>query len=309
MATAAEKKQELAKQGQQQAELVINNSFMDGLVSTMQEKVSNGLVLPKDYNISNAMMTAYLTLKNTVDKDKKPVLQSCNKESIANAVLEMATAGLDVSKAQGYFIPYGGKLSFQKSYFGWQTLARRYGAVKFSAMCIYDGDTFDYDVEDGEIINVKHKQNFGNIDKDKIVGAYAVVTFDDGTKKAEVMTIAEIRQAWKQNKSNGGNGDTHKNFTGKMAKKTVLSSICKTIANTYGNTAIKEQIDMAEEIGEVDMVAEDVAYNIQQNANSEDFIVDEPEVTETVEEPKAAEQPQKAEGEAAEDDNLPDFMK
>lgn len=271
MATAAEKKQELAQQGKQQAELVINNAFMDGLVSTMHDKVANGLVLPADYNISNAMMSAYLVLKQTVDKDKNPVLQTCNKESIANAVLDMATAGLDVSKAQGYFIPYGGKLTFQKSYFGWQTLARRYGASKFSAMCIYEGDEFEYDVVDGEIQNIQHKQKFSNINKDKIAGAYVVVTFEDGSKKAEVMTFAEIKQAWKQNQQNKGEGNTHKNFTGKMAKKTVLTSICKSIANTYGNTAIKEQIDMEEEIGEVDVVAEDVAYDIQQHANSEDF--------------------------------------
>lgn len=288
MATA-EKKQELARQGKQQAELVINNAFMDGLVSTMQDKVSNGLVLPADYNISNAMMSAYLVLKQTVDKDKNPVLQTCNKESIANAVLDMATAGLDVSKAQGYFIPYGGKLTFQKSYFGWQTLARRYGAVKFSAMCIYEGDEFEYDVIDGEIQNIQHKQKFSNIDKDKIAGAYAVVTFEDGSKKAEVMTFAEIKQAWKQNRQNKGDGDTHKNFTGKMAKKTVLTSICKSIANTYGNTAIKEQIDMEEEIGAVDVVAEDMAYDIQQNANSEDF----PDVIESdiVSEDPAEEEP------------------
>lgn len=289
MATVAEKKQELAQQGKQQAELVINNAFMDGLVSTMQDKVTNGLVLPADYNISNAMMSAYLVLKQTVDKDKNPVLQTCNKESIANAVLDMATAGLDVSKAQGYFIPYGGKLTFQKSYFGWQTLARRYGAVKFSAMCIYEGDEFEYDVIDGEIQNIQHKQKFSNIDKDKIAGAYAVVTFEDGTKKAEVMTFTEIKQAWKQNRQNKGEGDTHKNFTGKMAKKTVLTSICKSIANTYGNTAIKEQIDMEEEIGAVDAVAEDVAYDIQQNANSEDF----PEVIEdeVISEEPAEEEP------------------
>lgn len=174
-------------------------------------------------------------------------------------------------------VPYGGKLVFQKSYFGWQTLARRYGAVKFSAMCIYDGDEFDYDVIDGEIENVRHKQKFSNIDKDKIVGAYAVVTFEDNSKKAEVMTMAEIRQAWKQNQQNKGDGNTHRNFTGKMAKKTVLSSICKTIANTYGNSAIKEQIDMEEEIGPVDVVAESVAYDIEQGANSVDF---EPEVVE-----------------------------
>ncbi len=257
---------------------------------TMQGKISNGLTMPPDYNMQNAIMSAYLTLKQTVDKDKRPVLEVCNKESIANAVLDMATAGLDVSKAQGYFIPYGGKLVFQKSYFGWQTLARRYGASKFSAMCIYDGDEFDYDIIDGEIENVRHKQKFSNIDKDKIIGAYAVVTFGDGSRKAEVMTMAEIRQAWKQNRQNKGDGDTHRNFTGKMAKKTVLSSICKTIANTYGNSAIKEQIDMEEEIGPVDVVAESVAYDIEQGANSVDF---EPEVVEAeiVSEEPAEEEP------------------
>lgn len=289
MATAG-KKQELAQQGRQQAELVINNSFMDGLVTTMQGKISNGLVMPSDYNMQNAIMSAYLTLKQTVDKDKRPVLEVCNKESIANAVLDMATAGLDVSKAQGYFIPYGGKLVFQKSYFGWQTLARRFGAVKFSAMCIYDGDEFDYDVVDGEIENVQHKQKFSNIDKDKIIGAYAIVTFEDNSKKAEVMTMAEIKQAWKQNQQNKGDGNTHKHFTGKMAKKTVLSSICKTIANTYGNSAIKEQIDMEEEIGPVDVVAESMAYDIEQGANSVDF---EPETVEgeIVSEEPAEEEP------------------
>lgn len=51
-----------------------------------------------------------------------------------------------------------------------------------------------------------------------------------------------------------------------------------------------------------------VQQDIQQNANSEDFIVDEPEVAETVQEPKAAD-PQKAEGEVAEDADMPDFMK
>lgn len=288
--TAAEKKQELAQQGRQQAELVINNSFMDGLVETMQGKISNGLVMPPDYNMQNAVMSAYLMLKQTVDKDKRPVLEVCNRESIANAILDMATAGLDVSKSQGYFIPYGGKLVFQKSYFGWQTLARRYGAVKFSAMCIYDGDEFDYDVIDGEIENIRHKQKFANIDKDKIIGAYAVVAFEDGSKKAEVMTIAEIKQAWKQNQQNKGNGSTHQNFTGKMAKKTVLSSICKTIANTYGNSAIKEQIGMDEEIGPVDVAAESVAYDIEKGANSVDF---EPEVVEgeVVQEEAAEEEP------------------
>lgn len=52
-------------------------------------------------------------------------------------------------------------------------------------------------------------------------------------------------------------------------------------------------------------MAEQVKRDIGENANSELF---EPEIAETVEEPKAAEQ-QKADGEFVEDDNLPEFMR
>ena len=54
---------------------------------------------------------------------------------------------------------------------------------------------------------------------------------------------------------------------------------------------------------------EQVKHEISENANTEDFPV-EPEVAETVEEPKMADKPEKVETEVVENDNdLPDFMK
>lgn len=229
----------------QNASMVVNNQFVDALVRQMNGKVEGGLVLPKDYSLSNAMNTAYLQLKQMQTKDYKPILSVVTQESVANALLDMATSGLDVSKSQGYFIQYGQRLAFQKSYFGWQTLARRCGAVKFSAQCIYVGDKFDYEVVDGEIQNVIHKQSFGNIDKDKILGCYGVVTMASGQKIIEVMTFDEIRQSWMQNRQ--GIGKVHANFAKKMARKTVLTSICKSIVNTYGNAEMWEQINQADE--------------------------------------------------------------
>lgn len=55
----------------------------------------------------------------------------------------------------------------------------------------------------------------------------------------------------------------------------------------------------------IEDMAEQVKRDIEENANSELF---EPEVAETAEEPKTAE-PQKAESEVVEDEDLPDFMK
>lgn len=284
----------------QTANMVVNNQFVDALVRQMNGKVEGGLVLPKDYSLSNAMNTAYLQLKQMQTRDYKPILSVVTQESVANSLLDMATSGLDVSKSQGYFIQYGQRLAFQKSYFGWQTLARRCGAVKFSAQCIYVGDKFDYEVVDGEIQNVIHKQSFGNIDKDKILGCYGVVTMANGQKIIEVMTFDEIRQSWMQNRQ--GIGKVHTNFSKKMARKTVLTSICKSIVNTYGNAEMWEQINIADERSDEAAETHDNLDADLTDANSE--ILDMPDDDDVL-----FTEPERVEAEVVEEDILPDVFK
>lgn len=284
----------------QTANMVVNNQFVDALVRQMNGKVEGGLVLPKDYSLSNAMNTAYLQLKQMQTRDYKPILSVVTQESVANSLLDMATSGLDVSKSQGYFIQYGQRLAFQKSYFGWQTLARRCGAVKFSAQCIYVGDKFDYEVVDGEIQNVIHKQSFGNIDKDKILGCYGVVTMANGQKIIEVMTFDEIRQSWMQNRQ--GIGKVHNSFTKKMARKTVLTSICKSIVNTYGNAEMWEQINIADERADEAAETHDNLDADLTDANSE--ILDMPDDDDVL-----FTEPERVEAEVVEEDTLPDVFK
>lgn len=285
----------------QTANMVVNNQFVDALVRQMNGKVEGGLVLPKDYSLSNAMNTAYLQLKQMQTRDYKPILSVVTQESVANSLLDMATSGLDVSKSQGYFIQYGQRLAFQKSYFGWQTLARRCGAIRFSAQCIYVGDKFDYEVVDGEIQNVIHKQSFGNIDKDKILGCYGVVTMASGQKIIEVMTFDEIRQSWMQNRQ--GIGKVHNAFTKKMARKTVLTSICKSIVNTYGNAEMWEQINIADERADEqpDALEDEFKADVA-SANSE--ILDMPDDDDVL-----LTEPERVEAEIVEEDTLPDVFK
>src|SRR5690606_24667209 len=73
---------------------------------------------PTNYSPENALKSAWLVLQETKDKNGKPVLQSCTKNSIANALLNMVVQGLTPAKQQGYFIAYGQQLVFQRSYFG-----------------------------------------------------------------------------------------------------------------------------------------------------------------------------------------------
>ena len=266
-------KNEVAEQGKKNAELVVNNAFIDGLSMQLQEKTKYGLSFPDDYNPTNALMGAYLIMKETTDKNGKCILESCSQASIANSLMDMATLGLNASKKQGYFIAYGGKCQFQKSYFGNITLARRNGLKTINAEIIYDGDTFKYHIENGMKVIDVHEQDFMNIDNDKILGAYAVAVMDDGRKVVEVMNINQLKKAWNQ-RMGGLKEDassTHMKFKDQMAKKTVINRLCKLIGNTSTDGNISEISDRLDEVADVDMVAEDVAYEIENNANQVDF--------------------------------------
>ena len=84
-----ENKQEttVAPAGQQAAALIVNNSFIDGLSAQLKLKQEYGLTFPPDYNPTNALMGAYLQLKETNDKNGKCVLETCSQASIANSLI------------------------------------------------------------------------------------------------------------------------------------------------------------------------------------------------------------------------------
>lgn len=260
---------------QQQAGMVVNNSFIDALSNQLLEKQKYGLSFPADYNPTNALMGAYLKLKETTDRNGKCVLNTCSQASIANCLMEMVTKGLDMQKAQCYPVAYGGKLQCQISYHGWKAMAHRYGAKTIDAEVIYEGDTFQYHLENGRKILDKHEQDFANIDVDKIKGAYCVITLDDGSCYIEVMNINQIKTAWKKGFGYKENSGTHKEFTDMMAKKTVTSRACRQIVQQYGDSAVVASIEKDDNRENVDIIAEDVAYEINQNANSEEFQVDD----------------------------------
>ncbi len=219
-----ENKQEttVAPAGQQAAALIVNNSFIDGLSAQLKLKQEYGLTFPPDYNPTNALMGAYLQLKETNDKNGKCVLETCSQASIANSLMEMVTKGLNMQKKQCYPIAYGGKLQCQVSYHGWKAMAHRYGAKTIDAEVIYEGDTFKYYIKNGRKVLDEHTQDFMNIDLDKIKGAYCFITLANGSQYIEVMNINQIKTAWRKGYGYKENAGTHKEFTDMMAKKTVV---------------------------------------------------------------------------------------
>ena len=282
-------KNEVVEAGKQQVGIVVNNSFVDGLVAQLHEKERFGLTFPNDYNYANELMGAYLILKETQDSNKKCVLDSCSQASIANTLMDMVTLGVSMQKKQCYPVAYGGKLQCQISVYGNTCIARRYGLKTIDAMCIYDGDEFIYHIENARIVVDSHKQDFLNINKDKIIGAYAIATMKDGSQYVELMNMDMIKQAWKQGFGYKEGAGTHHKFTDQMAMKTVKNRALKYIIRTYGTQMVSDAYDNFEKTETDSRTVIDVQHDIQQNANKE-FVVDEVEVVEVVEEPKVVEE-------------------
>lgn len=241
---------------QQQAAVVKFENISDQVLEKVNKFTADGaLILPRNYSVENNMKSAWLILQETLDRNNKPVLEVCTKASVANALFDMVLQGMSVSKNQGYFIAYGNKLEFQRSYFGTVALAKRvHGGIVTEpvANVIYDGDEFIYTIDPstGLVKIVKHDQKLENIDDSKIKAAYAIVTYADGKTQTTIMTIAQIKAAWNQGATKG-QSPAHKNFPAEMCKKTVIGRACKLVINSsddawlYDGKSDEDDVDVA----------------------------------------------------------------
>ena len=246
-------------------------------------QADGGLTLPTNYSVENHLKSAWLILQSTKDRENRPALQVCTKDSIANSLFDMVLQGLAVSKNQGYFIVYGNKLEFQRSYFGTIALAKRVGGIKHEpiANVIYEGDEFVYTIDPNtaRIQIVKHEQKIENIDNTKIKAAYALTVRPDGTTQVTIMSMQQIRAAWQQGATKG-NSPAHKNFAEEMAKKTVIGRACKMIINSsddawlYDGKTDEMDVDIATKQREEAVTTEKREIEMQ-DVHYEDVKVDE----------------------------------
>lgn len=286
---------------------IVKKNTVDVVAQRVRQFQESGhLHLPADYSPENAMKSAWLILQNTQTADKKPVLQACTKDSIANSLLDMVVQGLNPAKKQGYFIAYGSQLVFQRSYHGTMALAKRVdpNIAEIIAEVVYEGDTFKYKIVRGKKEVSVHEQSLENIDGRKIKAAYCMVINTDGEViKTEIMTIDEIKQAWKQSRANPidekGNvkpGSTHGKFPADMAKRTVINRACKPIINSSSDSHLfRQAVSRTDDVRAEEEVAEDIEANA--NTTTIDIEPEQPQVdTETGEvldaEPEAQPEPE-----------------
>lgn len=272
-----------------ETQLAVTDKTVEGLIKQLEVKRENGLVFPKGYSIQNAMNAAYLILKDTEDKNGSRLLEVCTKDSVVNALMQMATQGLNPLKKQCYFVAYGNKCQLLPSYFGTLTVLNRVQNLKCQpvANIVYQGDVFEigYDLDSGEKKILKHETKLENMDN-PILAAYAIIKTENETV-VEIMTKKQLENSWAQGQSwqaaqkKGYKSKTHTNFSEEMAKKTVLNRASKKLINATDDSSIMsdEAIGAFNEISDndnLDVVAESVAVEIKENANTMDF-VEEPD--------------------------------
>lgn len=224
------------------AVMAVKKEVVDVVANRVREFQQRGEInFPPNYSPENALKAAWLNLQEIKDKNGKPAIQVCTQESIMNALLSMVVQGLNPIKKQCYFIPYGTSMTLQRSYFGTIAVTKSVqpNIEDITADVVYQDDVFTYTKSRGKTIIKEHEQRLENIDNRKIVCAYATVIYKDGSEESLIMTMNQLKQAWKQSRMNPiddkGNiktGSTHDKFTEEMSKKTVINRLCKRLLNT-----------------------------------------------------------------------------
>lgn len=265
----------------------IDNKGIEALTTQLKDKQKRGLKFPPNYSLENALNSAYLMLKEAVDKNNKPLLEVCTQESVVNALMSMATQGLNPIKKQCYFIAMGRKCTLMPSYFGTLAVTKRIANIigEPVANIIYKGDVFEYEynIETGEKKIKKHEQKLENISNNNIVGAYAIVR----TKEQiiiEIMNIDQIKASWGMGAAKG-NSKAHNKFAEEMSKKTVLNRACKQLINSSDDSSLMSdeaimEYNKTDDNDYIDVAAVEVEEEIEEKANAEEIVMSVPDAEE-----------------------------
>lgn len=275
---------ELVKKEENKVQVKEEKNITDTVLNKIQKFQSAGQIyFPNNYSPENALKSAWLKLQDVKDKNGKLALETCTQPSIANALLNMVIQGLNPMKNQCYFIPYGNQLTLMRSYFGSIAVAKQFGEIEdITAEVIYEGDKFETEIKRGKTIVKSHTRSFENINKAKIIGAYATILYKDNTEESLVMTKEQIKNSWKKSKLNPDDKDsTHSIYTEDMCKRTVINKICKYYINTKDDSNLN-MIKEAFETSDEELKETEVAYEIQENANKEIIDIEAEEQKEEV---------------------------
>lgn len=242
-----------------------------------QQKLSNYFVgaLESTANLPESVDKQRLALNFISLLQDKPELKKFGADVLAPVVVRCAKDNLDVLNQEVYIYEgYGGKLTYTPSYKGLRKMAieRSVKPVKqVTSKLIYEGDELDEEFVNGEA-HLHYKSKFGA--KRKVIGCFAICTFQDGTEIYEVMTKEETDAV----KAKSRNSGAWKDFEGEMMKKVVTRRLCKQLTLDFNDKQQADAFSGADEL--IDDPKEQATKDIEENANQQSL--DEEVVAEVV---------------------------
>lgn len=204
--------------------------IQEALMKQIEEKIQ---AMPDGFNKDRFILNCVSLIRDMLkDPKKRENLNGISADSIALCMIKGAFLGLDFMSGECYAIPYSGEMNFQTDYKGEIKICKKHSIQPIKdifAKLVREGDQYDEGVEDG-----RQKLTFRPIpfsDK-KIVGAFAIVTYTDGSMLYESMSSSEIEKV-REIYSKAKNGDAWKNSTGEMYRKTVIRRLSKFIEKDF----------------------------------------------------------------------------
>jgi recombination protein RecT len=221
-------------------QLQVIHANLDKLLETKRE------AMPANFNKTRFLQNCMTVLQDVKDIDK------CDAISVARTLLKGAFLGLDFFNKECYAIIYGGKVEFMTDYKGEVKLAKLYSIQKIKevyAKVVRQDDEFEELIQNG-----KQTINFRPLafNDGEILGAFAVVLFQDGSMNYDTMSKKDIENI-KENFSKKSNqtGEYSKAWVAtpsEMYKKTVLRRLCKNIELNFDTIEQKQAFEDAADI-------------------------------------------------------------
>lgn len=184
--------------------------------------------MPKGFNQTRFLQNCMAVLQDTKG------IENCNPLSIARTLLKGAFLGLDFFQKECYAIPYGNELQFQTDYKGEIKMAKKYSIRPIRdiyAKVVREGDVFCEEIVEGrQYINFKPEP----FSDGEILGAFAVVLYQDGDMEYETMTKKQIEDI-RENFSKQKNGLMWTKTPDEAYKKTVLRRLTKKIEKDFAS--------------------------------------------------------------------------
>lgn len=224
----------MEQQENQQVKQVTTSEYLNQIQEALMKQIAEKMgAMPDGFNKDRFILNCITLIRDMLkDKKKRENLNGISADSIALCMIKGAFLGLDFLSGECYAIPYGGEMNFQTDYKGEIKVCKKHSIQPIKdifAKIVREGDLYDEGVEDGKQKLVFKPLPFNN---GKIIGAFAIVTYTDGSMLYESMSADEI-EGVRQNYSKAKDSDAWKKSSGEMYRKTVIRRLSKYIDKDF----------------------------------------------------------------------------